>query len=192
MNVYKTFTCAYTPAPLPTRMQIDRARLHGIITTDEIDHVVDRPPFNKAPDKDGLPFELYRYILPVPWINELFTAIINDTPSHTSFSTSWLDTVTIFLFNTGDATMLANWRLLSLINSDTQLVTKILTLRIQLCMSKLTRVYWTGFRFTAVYLYLFIRPQPQPQIRHLDWCPSHLPRKPKYHRWHHTEPTASD
>lgn len=123
----------------------DSIRLQRDVTPEEIDDVVSRSPLSKAPGKDGLPFELYRHILLIPWIKELFTTIINDALTHATFPASWQETVMILLFKKGDATKLANWRPLSLINSDAKLFTKILTLRIQPHMSKLTGAYQTGF-----------------------------------------------
>jgi len=131
--------------PQATLSEQDSARLQGEVAPEEIDGVVSRSPLNKAPGKDGLPFELYRHILLIPWIKELFTAIINDALFHATFPISWQETVMILLFKKGDATKLANWRPLSLINSDAKLFTKILTLRIQPHMSKLTGAYQTGF-----------------------------------------------
>lgn len=123
----------------------DNARLQGNVTSDEVEYVVGRTPLCKAPGKDGLPFELYRHILLIPWIMELFTAILNEALTYATFPASWQETVMILLFKKGDASKLANWRPLSLINSDAKLFTKILTLRIQPYMPLLTGSYQTGF-----------------------------------------------
>jgi hypothetical protein len=131
--------------PTATLSCIDKEGLISRISEMELEAAVDMSPTLKAPGRDGLPFELYRYIITIPWIRQLLLDLLNDALQQSIFPQSWQETVMILLYKKGDPSRLANWRPLSLINSDAKIFTKILTLRIQHHMRTLTGSYQTGF-----------------------------------------------
>jgi hypothetical protein len=61
------------------------------------------------------------------------------------FPASWKRTRLILLYKKGDGSDLANWRRLSLTNSDAKLFTKILTHRMLVSLKRIINPYQTGF-----------------------------------------------
>lgn len=145
MDILATQQLLESVPPTATLSLIDKEGLTSRISEQELDAVIDMSPFLKAPGRDGLPFELYRHIVTIPWIRQLLLDVLNDALLHATFPQSWQETVMILLYKKGDASRLANWRPLSLINSDAKFFTKILTLRLQRHMSTLTGSYQMGF-----------------------------------------------
>ncbi len=124
---------------------LDQELIVEAIQQEQIEAVVKHSPSTKAPGRDGIPFELYQAILHVPWIMELLLEVMNDALQNGTFPPSWRKTVMILLYKKGEASRLANWRPLSLINTDAKLFTKLLTHRLRPCMTTLTGEYQTGF-----------------------------------------------
>ena len=118
----------------------------------EIMDVLDKSPREKAPGKDGFPFEIYHVILSHAPLVDLLLGIMNDALNFGIFPDSWLQTVMVLLYKKGEASRLANWRPLSLINTDAKVFTKILTNRLRPLMDPLISHGQTGFikdRFIA-------------------------------------------
>lgn len=128
-----------------TLSDLDREKIAGTIEMNQIKAVISHSPLSRAPGRDGIPFELYQAMLHVPWIMELLLEVMNDALQDGAFPKSWNETVMILLYKKGEASRLANWRPLSLINTDAKLFTKVLTLRLRPCMTSLTGDYQTGF-----------------------------------------------
>ncbi|KAK3817424.1 MAG: hypothetical protein J3Q66DRAFT_261784, partial [Benniella sp.] len=100
------------------------------ISLPEIMDVLEKSLREKAPGKDGFPFEIYRVILSHPPLADLLLGIMNDALNFAIFPDSWLQTVMVLLHKKGEASRLANWRPLSLIITDAKFFIKILTNRL--------------------------------------------------------------
>jgi hypothetical protein len=122
----------------------DSAMLTAPFTTADLQDVVAHAPTGKSPGLDGLPFEIYSLLLRHPLATKLLLQVMNDA-LHSAFPDSWLRTRLILLFKKGDASDLANWRPLSLINSDAKIFTKLLANRLRTCITKLINPFQTGF-----------------------------------------------
>ena len=114
-------------------------------TMGELLSVVEHTPTAKSPGLDGIPFELYRHIfMQYPSVLSFFLevvqkAFVGDIPP------SWQKTRMVLLFKKGDPHLLANWRPLSLINTDAEIFTKILANRFNRVSPSLINPYQTGF-----------------------------------------------
>jgi hypothetical protein len=102
-------------------------------------------PKSKSPGLDGLPFELYSYLFQssLPF-GDLLVSVLQDAFGG-AFPSSWQQTRMVLLYKKGDPQLLANWRPLSLINSDAKLFTKLLANRFNRVLPKLINPYQTGF-----------------------------------------------
>jgi hypothetical protein len=102
-------------------------------------------PKGKSPGLDGLPFEVYQYLVSrsVAFADLLLT-ILKDAFAGI-FPLSWQQTRMVLLFKKGDPLLLQNWRPLSLINSDAKLFTKLLANRFNVVLPSLINPYQTGF-----------------------------------------------
>ncbi|GAN01832.1 conserved hypothetical protein [Mucor ambiguus] len=114
-------------------------------TTDCFLLLLDHALKNKSPGLDGLPFEVYRYLvskfLPIlRLLQQLLTDALRGV-----FPASRKQTRMVLLFKKGDPELLKNWRPLSLISSDAYLFTKLLANRFKPVLSKLVTPYQTGF-----------------------------------------------
>jgi endonuclease/exonuclease/phosphatase family metal-dependent hydrolase len=102
-------------------------------------------PRSRSPGMDGIPFEVYHYLAgrSRPFL-DLLVAVLGGAFSGV-FPPSWQQTRMVLLFKKGDPLLLANWRPLSLINSDAKLFTKLLANRFNRVLPKLINPYQTGF-----------------------------------------------
>jgi Reverse transcriptase (RNA-dependent DNA polymerase)/zinc-binding in reverse transcriptase/Endonuclease/Exonuclease/phosphatase family len=161
------YTKLYTPQPsclLATQyltnnlnhstplQQQDNTSLLLPLTSNTLDTMLTFTPKRRSPGKDGLPFEIYPQLLAHPEIRDLFLDVVNEALEQGVFPDTWHETIMILLFKKGDASNLANWRPLSLINSDAKLFTKLLTNRLRPLLPQLIHPSQTGFmkgRFIA-------------------------------------------
>jgi hypothetical protein len=122
----------------------DQAQISHEITLDDIKYFVKEAPKGKSPGLDGLPFEIYPLMLKHKETANLLVDIMNDAMQGI-FPASWSRTRLILLYKKGEASNLANWRPLSLINTDAKLFKKLLANRMRLCIDKLINPFQTGF-----------------------------------------------
>jgi hypothetical protein len=114
-------------------------------TEDAIKLLVHMAPKGKSLGLDGLPFELYKVLFNRhPQSLSLFNVIMQDAMTGV-FPPSWKKTRMTLLFKKGDPELLANWRPLSLINTDAKLFTKLLANRLSNTLPKMLTQYQTGF-----------------------------------------------
>lgn len=125
--------------------QQDNEGLLAPLDEDTLDGMLKHTPKFRSPGKDGLPFELYPILLAHSDICTLFLSVVNDVLAHGLFPTTWLEMIMILLFKKGDASLLTNWRPLSLINSDAKLFTKLLTNCLCPLLPQLIHPGQTGF-----------------------------------------------
>ena len=99
------------------------------VTEDDIITLVSHSPLGKSPGLDGIPFEVYKYlILRFAQVRSLLVATLN-LALDGIFPPSWTQTRMVLLYKKGDPLSLKNWRPLSLINCDAKLFTKLLPRR---------------------------------------------------------------
>jgi hypothetical protein len=111
---------------------------------DTVWSVLMHAPKSKSPGLDGIPFEVYQYLSACRPFMNLLVAVLGDAFAGV-FPPSWLHTRMVLLYKKGDPQLLANWRPLSLINSDAKLFTKLLANRINGVLPGLINPYQTGF-----------------------------------------------
>ncbi|CDH60003.1 hypothetical protein RO3G_01473 [Lichtheimia corymbifera JMRC:FSU:9682] len=112
---------------------------------EDILDLVDHAPSGRSPGLDGIPFEVYKHLLPrSPRLRHLLLIIIRQAMEGI-FPQSWSHTRMVLLFKKGDPELLRNWRPLSLINMDAKLFTKMLANRFNQVLPKLINPYQTGF-----------------------------------------------
>ena len=131
----------YSPEPIH-RYSIDNL-LRGIqktISTEDADHIISEITIDdiltsanrcskvSSPGRDGLPYPVLRLILAHADCKDLLTNIYRDALNLGVFpSSSWQQTCIVLLPNKkGDLCDLANWRPISLINTDCKVFTRIL------------------------------------------------------------------
>ena len=115
------------------------------ITEMELMDLVQYSPLSKSPGLDGLPFEVYKFLVPrFPAFSALLLSVLNNA-FHGEFPATWKQTRMVLLFKKGDPLCLKNWRPLSLINTDAKLFTKLITRRFNVVLPKLINPYQTGF-----------------------------------------------
>ncbi|KAI8327987.1 hypothetical protein BC941DRAFT_334567, partial [Chlamydoabsidia padenii] len=118
---------------IPEKCSMDTtaaSRLIRQVSDEELNDLIKFTPLGKSPGLDGLPFEVYRKVFSLaPKARSLFQRIL-DKALDGVFPSSWSFTRMILLFKKGDPEQLANWRPLSLINTDAKLFTKLLANRL--------------------------------------------------------------
>ena len=115
------------------------------ITEIELMDLVQYSPVSKSPGLDGLPFEVYKFLVPrFPVFSALLLSVLNNA-FHGEFPATWKQTRMVLLFKKGDPLSLKNWRPLSLINTDAKLFTKMITRRFNVVLPQLINPYQTGF-----------------------------------------------
>lgn len=132
--------------PLTTRLSLsDAADLTAMPHMADIVDLVEHSPLGKSPGLDGLPFEVYKHLIPrSPRFRHLLLLVIRQA-FEGIFPASWCHTRMVLLFKKGDPELLRNWRPLSLINTDAKLFTKLLAHRLNQVLPKLINPYQTGF-----------------------------------------------
>ena len=119
--------------------------LASSILIDDLMSLVGHSPVGKSPGLDGIPFEVYKYVVPrFPCVKTLLLSVLNIALTGT-FPVSWTQTRMVLLYKKGDPLFLKNWRPLSMINCDAKLFTKLLTRRFNTVLPKLINPYQTGF-----------------------------------------------
>ena len=114
-------------------------------TPAELDAILSKSPRGRSPGLDGLPFEVYDMLLAHAPTCLLFEQVLEEAVLLSRFPPSWKNTVMVLLFKKGEATLLENWRPLSLINVDAKIFTKLLTNRLRNMMPTLLGRHQTGF-----------------------------------------------
>ena len=137
-------------AGIPSGVKIstdDASCLSACPDNDTVRSLLAHAPKGKSPGLDGLPFEVYQYLASRsdsgPFI-KLIVDVLCDALLGL-FPDSWQQTRMVLLFKKGDPLLLANWRPLSLINTDAKLFTKLLANRFNSVLPGLVNPYQTGF-----------------------------------------------
>ena len=121
-----------TYIPSDCRLTTDEAAtLEHYVTENELDSLIRHSPTGKSPGLDGIPFEMYQFLLEhFPKVKALLLNVMQQALDG-KYPQSWQQTRIVLLFKKGDPQLLKNWRPLSLINCDAKLFTKMITNRIK-------------------------------------------------------------
>ncbi|CDH54787.1 hypothetical protein RO3G_11686 [Lichtheimia corymbifera JMRC:FSU:9682] len=133
---------------IPSSVRVTEAQGNHLIrpfTLDELVGAIDHSPLGRSPGMDGLPFELFKHMQTWEPVLRLLLSVMNQALLQHSYPRSWMSTRMVLLYKKGDPQLLANWRPLSLINSDAKLFTKLLANRLQPIMHHLINPFQTGF-----------------------------------------------
>lgn len=133
---------------IPTDARLSTSSSNSLvsaITVDDLLSLVSHSPTAKSPRLDGLPFEVYKYL--VPRSTELQTLLLTvmNNALIGIFPLTWKKTRMVLLYKKGDPLLLKKWRPLSLINTDAKLFTKLITSRFNTVLPSLINPYQTGF-----------------------------------------------
>jgi exonuclease III len=124
--------------------QDDAFSLIKEIKKEELLEAIDQSPYNKAPGLDGLSFEFYR-----TFSNTVLTEIMlyqfNNALLFGVIPPSWNQTKTTLFYKKGDRLDLKNWRPIALINTDSKILSRILTNRMSKILPNCIAEHQTGF-----------------------------------------------
>lgn len=121
------------------------AQLMSVIDLDTILTGVKRCPKVSSPGRDGLPYPILRLILEHPLCSELVYSVYNDALTKAVFPKSWQETCIVLLPKKGNLADLANWRPISLINTDCKVFTRIMNSRVIEASKKIINQFQAGF-----------------------------------------------
>jgi hypothetical protein len=92
-------------------------------------------PKNKSPGPDGIPHELYKWMITHEVLGPSMLRLFNLVLDTMEFPPSRSRTVMIMLFKKANPGMHKNWRPLSLINADAKMFTKLMATRLMFVQS---------------------------------------------------------
>jgi hypothetical protein len=120
-------------------------KLEETVSKEEMLALLKHSPKSKSPGLDGIPFEVYQYLVEnFAAVESLLKEVLRQAMTG-KFPSSWQKTRMVLLFKKGDPLQLKNWRPLSLINTDAKLFTKLLTNRLKTLANRIINPYQSGF-----------------------------------------------
>ncbi|CEP09380.1 hypothetical protein, partial, partial [Parasitella parasitica] len=131
---------------IKTTISVDDAEyIISPIDLEDVLHSARRCPKVSSPGRDGLPYPILRLLLAHPACQELALAVYNDALKLGVFPPSWQETCIVLLPKKGDLWNLANWRPISLINTDCKVFTRLLNARVIGAANKAITGHQAGF-----------------------------------------------
>ncbi|KAK4520677.1 uncharacterized protein ATC70_006555 [Mucor velutinosus] len=148
----------YSPEP-SHRYSMDKllSGIQNTISVDDAEYIISsinmddilksarRCPKVSSPGRDGLPYPILHLAMAHPACKELVLAVYNDAHNLGVFPPSWQETCIVLLPRKGDLWNLANWRPISLINTDCKVFTRILNSRVIGAANKVITGHQAGF-----------------------------------------------
>ena len=118
-------------------------QLEGEITEYECKLTIEKMKLNKSPGSDGIPVEFYQTF----WdnIRTIFTDSMNSAYKNGELSVSQRRGILSLIFKKNDRTLLANWRPISLLNTDYKILAHILANRLKNVIGKLIHTDQSGY-----------------------------------------------
>jgi exonuclease III len=152
-----------TLSEIPTAQKLNeegRSNLDGMLTEEEVAEALKSMPGNRATGVDGIPYEIWKHFHAL-WekanksgnaggstlnIVAIMTALFNDVSEHgvdtrTQFNRGWVCP----LYKKKERTEAANYRPITLLNSDYKVMTKAITMRIAKVACKMIHPDQAGF-----------------------------------------------
>ena len=129
---------------LPVLSNRDKESLDKPITLEDLAHALKNCKNNKTPGCDGLPVEFYK----VFWNkikHILHAALIYAYNEKTLHISARRGVICLIPKKHKDLNYIKNWRPLTLLNSDYKILSKVLAIRLKLCLDKLINRDQTGF-----------------------------------------------
>ena len=99
-----------------------------VVSPDECDTALSRVASGLSPGPDGIPTEVYRKFS--KHLSRLLASVLSAVGRTGQVPPGFLDGVLIALFKKGDATVVANYRPITLLNTDYRLLAKVLAARL--------------------------------------------------------------
>ncbi|KAK4509343.1 Sterol O-acyltransferase 2 (Sterol-ester synthase 2) [Mucor velutinosus] len=136
-------------------MQLDgeqQSLLELPVELDDLLFECKRSPKFASPGSDGIPYQLLRLILKFPPLHSLVTTVYNDALTKGIFPASWNVSLMTILYKKNDPNDMANYRPISLCNTDYKLLTRLLNHRMMEVAKQLINENQAGFvpgRFIA-------------------------------------------
>lgn len=161
------YTNLYTPTPPDARsmrvlldqitpdMRLDgeqQSLLELPVELDDLLFECKRSPKYASPGSDGIPYQLLRLILKFPPLQSLIVKVYNDALNHGIFPASWNVSLMTIIYKKNDPNDMANYRPISLCNTDYKLLTRLLNHRMMDVAQQLINENQAGFvpgRFIA-------------------------------------------
>ena len=116
-------------AAIPKLPDNVRTSCEGLIREEELLKAVHSMENNKSPGIDGLTTNFYKHFWPI--LGEKLTRVDNYAFREGTLAVSQKRGVISLLFKKGDRTQLKNWWLVTLLNTDYKILTKVLANRLQ-------------------------------------------------------------
>ena len=135
----------YNVPPNVTLVSTQRSALVASLVMNDVVELINHSPLSKSPGIDGIPFEVYKYLLNASADFSALLLRVMQEAMDGEFPSSWKKTRMVLLFKKGDPELLQNWRPLSLINCDAKLFTKLIANRFNTVLPSLINPYQTGF-----------------------------------------------
>jgi exonuclease III len=120
---------------IPTLEEDERQKCDAPITMNELLGALQDSKPGKAPGLDGLTYEFYKQF----WkeLSPLLLEVVNTSLQQEQLPTSMLNGIITLIPKKGDLTQLANWRPITLLNTDYKLITRSLAKRLTTVLPKL-------------------------------------------------------
>ena len=129
---------------LPKLTARERANLDKDITIEDLEYAIKNCKNNKTPGCDGIPVEFYK----VFWNrikNILYDALMYAYKEKTLHISARRGVICLIPKKYKDLDYIKNWRPLTLLNTDYKILSKVLAIRLKLCLDKLVNRDQTGF-----------------------------------------------
>ena len=109
-----------------------RQSMDAIITEEELEKVVKKLQRAKSPGPDGIPAEFYQFFWPL--IKDLYLSFINQVKV-SAFPKQKNESITTLIYKEkGETYLLTNYRPIALMNVDVKILTKLLSMRLNLVL----------------------------------------------------------
>ena len=129
---------------LPTLSEEQKQSCEGEIPLEELESVLNSFRNNKSPCNDGLPIENYKSCWNL--ISKSFMECVQESFKYGEMSSSQRKAVITLTEKQGkDRTLIENWKPISLINVDTKIITKVITLSVKNVLPKIFHHNQTGY-----------------------------------------------
>ena len=120
---------------LPKLDSDESEQLDTTLTIEEVNTAVLQLGNNKSPGLDGLTSEFYRVFWPI--LKDDYLSVLNYAIHSGTLPHSFRRAVITLIPKKGDLADIANWRPVSLLNSDYKIFAKVLANRLKLCISEI-------------------------------------------------------
>ena len=121
----------------------DRLKLESEVTKNEIQQALNHIKENKSPGSDGIPIEFYKHFWPL--LEDLYFKMITESKEDEILPFTTRTALLSLIHKKGDKTNLANYRPLSLNNTDYKIIAQVYSNRLQNVIDKIIQHDQTAY-----------------------------------------------